>query len=238
MDTTMYDRLLKIPLFQGLSRNDLTVILEKIRIEFRSLAPDELLVKQDQPCREVIFVLEGTINKCTKDYNHHYTLCEEIGSETLIEPYSLFGMHPMYNSSYKAKTLTKVMIIEKFYILPLLCSYDIFNLNCFNLLGSRAQILQNKLWNTHIGDTLDRIVCFLSLRCDSLSGKKELGITMEALAELVDDTRLNVSRTLNKLQKQGYVTLYRKVIKINDLHNLILEASKEHKFKLNQLITE
>ncbi len=232
MDTTMYDKLLKLPLFQGLSRNDLTVILEKVKVEFRSFAPKDFLVKQNEPCMELLFVLDGKVKVCTHDAAHKFSLCEVFGAETLIEPYSLFGLNPKYNASYQAENTTTVLVIKKNYILPLLCRYDIFNLNYFNLLSTRAQILQQRLWNTHIGSTLEKIVNFLTMRCIYTTGTKELGITMEDLANLVDDTRINVSRALNKLQEQGLVNLSRKVIKITDLKDLILEAAKERETSL------
>ena len=227
MNTTMYDKLLKLPLFQGLSRNDLTVILEKVKVEFRSFAPKEYLVRQNDACTELLFVLDGKVKVSTQDSAHKFSLCEEIGSETLIEPYSLFGLRPHYNASYQAEALTNVLVIKKTYILPLLCRYDIFNLNYFNLLSSRAQVLQQKLWNTHIGSTLEKIVNFLVLRCTTAYGTKELSITMEDLANLLNDTRINVSRALNKMQELGHISLSRKVIKINNLSDLVQEAIKE-----------
>ena len=147
----MYDKLLKLPLFQGLSRNDLTVILEKVKVEFRSYMPNECMIRQNDVCAEMIFILDGKVKACTHDATYKFSLCEEICSETLIEPYSLFGLRPHYNASYQAETSTNILVIKKMYILPLLCKYDIFNLNCFNLLSSRVQNLQQKLWDTHIG---------------------------------------------------------------------------------------
>ena len=221
MNTTMYDKLLKLPLFQGLSTHDLTVILEKVKVEFRTYEPNEYLVKQNDPCTELIFLLDGTLRASTYDTSFNFSFHEEFSGEILIEPYSLFGMRPFYGASYKAETQVNVLVIKKSYIIPLLCRYDIFNLNLLNLLSNRAQTMQQRLWSTHIGNTLERLVCFLTLRCTTPGGMKELGITMEDLANMLDETRINVSRVLNKLQDSGYVSLSRKVIKINDLKELV-----------------
>ena len=227
MNTTMYDKLLKLPLFQGLSKNDLTVILEKVKVEFRSYSPKEYIIKQNTPCTELIFLLDGRVRACVTDTTYKYSLCEEISDQLIIEPYSLFGMRPFFNASYKAETDVNTLVLKKEYILPLLCKYDIFNLNYINLLSNRAQTMQQKLWNTHIGSTLEKIVNFLALRCMLQYGTKELSITMEDLANLLDDTRINVSRALNRLQELGYISLSRKVIKINDLKDLILEVKTQ-----------
>ena len=227
MNITMYDKLLKLPLFQGLSRDDLTVILEKVKVEFRSYMPKEYIVQQNDTCSELIFILDGVVKAFTKDSIHKFTICEDICSETLIEPYSLFGIRPLYNASYQASSLTNVLVIKKAYILPLLCRYDIFNLNYFNLLSSRSQNLQYKLWNTHIGSTWEKIVNFLVLRCTTATGAKEITITMEDLANLLNDTRINVSRALNKMKDSGYIQLSRKVIKIYNLNDLVQSTLKQ-----------
>ena len=237
MNTTMYDKLLKLPLFQGLSRNDLTVILEKVKVEFRSYIPEEYIVQQNDACTELIFILDGNVVAYTTDSTYKFTICEDICCETLIEPYSLFGIRPLYNATYQARSLTNVLVIKKNYILPLLSKYDIFNLNYFNLLSGRVQNLQSKLWNTHIGSTWERIVNFLSLRCTTITGAKEITITMEDLASLLNDTRINISRALNKMQDLGYVQLSRKVIKINNLDDLIQEVQKQPNLKNKYNVT-
>ena len=222
MDTTMYDKLLKLPLFQGLSKYDLTVILEKVKIEFRNYKPDELLVRQDEPCTELIYLMDGTIKTCTVDNEAHFTLIEMIQGDFLIEPYSLYGIRPFYNATYRAETEVNVLVVKKKDIIPILCKYDIFNLNFFNLISNRAQTMQQRLWNTHIGNSLERIVNFMSMRCATPAGTKILYVTMEDLADMLDDTRINVSRVLNMLQDKGLISLSRKVIKMNDLKELVL----------------
>jgi CRP-like cAMP-binding protein len=52
-------------------------------------------------------------------------------------------------------------------------------------------------------------------------GEKRLHIKMEDLALLIDESRLNVSRELNAMQREGLVTLGRKEITIPDLKKLI-----------------
>ena len=69
-----------------------------------------------------------------------------------------------------------------------------------------------KLWNSHIGNTEEKIMNFLVLRSMKPEGKKILKIKLEDLASLIDETRINVSKVLNDLQEQGLVQLSRKEI--------------------------
>ena len=227
MDTTMYDKLLRLPLFQGLSRSDLTDILGKIKVELRKYDKKEYLAKQGSRCTELIYILDGRIKASSKDSVHNFTLSEILGGNTIIEPYSLFGMYTSYQFSYRAECETDVVIIKKEYILSFLCKYEIFNLNYLNVLSSRAQNMRLKLWNTHIGNATEKIVNFLLLRCAFPHGTKELHIRMEDLASLIDETRINVSKSLNTLKEKELISLSRRTIKVFNLNHLYLYITNQ-----------
>lgn len=227
MEITMYDKLLQLPLFQGLCKTDFTNILEKVKLHFQKYTPGAYLMKQGEPCNHLMFVLSGRLQSESADEGHNYTIQEELECPSVIEPYSLFGMMTYYTASYQALTEVHTVMIDKKYILTQLSNYTIFQLNLLNILSNRAQMANQKLWNSHIGSTLDKITNFLQLRCMSSTGQKILYIKMEDLAELIDDTRINVSKVLNDLQQQQLIELSRKKIIIPDLSQLI--AYKEQR---------
>ena len=132
MELTMYDKLLQLPLFQGMSKFDFTDILEKVKIHFNKYEPGSCLVRQDTPCNQLIFVLDGEVQIESNDKTHKYTLWENFKSPNVIEPYSLFGMRPYFTASYTAVTEVNTLNIDKSYILNELCRYEVFNLNYMN----------------------------------------------------------------------------------------------------------
>lgn len=220
MSTSMYDKLLQLPLFQGLCQDDFTSILEKVKLEFNKYNNGTYIARQDALCKRLIFVLEGVIRSESTDNEHGYVLFETLESPLVIEPYSLFGMFPRYTASYYPVQEASTVSLDKSYILSELSKYEIFQLNYMNVLSNRAQNVYRKLWNTHIGNTQDKIVNFLQLRCTKPTGEKTLQIKMEDLASLIDDTRINVSKVLNKYQDEGLVQLKRKEIHIPALEKL------------------
>lgn len=227
MELTMYDKLLQLPLFQGMSKFDLTDILEKVKIHFNKYEPGSCLVRQDTPCNQLIFVLDGEVQIESNDKTHKYTLWENFKSPNVIEPYSLFGMRPYFTASYTAVTEVNTLNIDKSYILNELCRYEVFNLNYMNMLSNRSQVIYNKLWNAHIGKTRDKIINFLLLRCMTPYGAKKLSIRMEDLARLIDDTRINVSNVLNDLQNRGLIQLGRRTFSIPELREVVQLLDKK-----------
>lgn len=220
METTMYDNLLLLPLFQGLSKNDFTTILEKVRFHFLTYQEGEIFIRQGETCQQLCFLLNGTTVARTTVDEPAYTLSETFDAPTIIEPQSLFGMQPKYTATYQAKTQVKILTIDKSYIFSELNKHEIFRLNFLNILSNRAQTAQQKLWNARVGTLNEKLVHFITLRSQHPGGEKTLQITMEDWANLIDETRINLSRLLNELQGKGLVQLKRKEFFIPDFEKL------------------
>ena len=152
MQSTMYDKLLLLPLFQGLCKEDFTSILEKVRLHFQKYTAGSRIVKQGDYCNNIIFILQGEIRAESVDHTYHYTIHETLESPQIIEPYSLFGMYPQYTASYYAHTNVNAITIDKAYILSELNKYEIFQLNYLNMLSNRAQTIYRKLKSPHASD--------------------------------------------------------------------------------------
>lgn len=217
----MYDTLLQLPLFQGLCKNDFTNIIGKVKLHFRKYDAEDIIVEQGEPCDQLIFLLNGEIISQATDEQHSYSLFETFGSPFVIEPYSLFGMQTRYTATYKARTETNIVTIDKSFVLAELNNYEIFRLNYLNILSNRAQVANDKLWNSYAGSIQDKIVNFILLRSMRPDGEKVLKIKMEDLANLIDETRINVSKVLNDLQEKKLIQLTRKEIYIPALEKLV-----------------
>lgn len=212
METSMYDTLLQLPLFQGLGKEDFTKIIEKVKFHFNNFHAGEILMEQDDACNCISFLLKGEISSQTFNARQNYRLTEVLKAPFIIEPYSLFGMQPFFTATYKAHTDATLLTIDKSFVLSELNQYDIFRINYLNILSNRCQQTSHKLRNIRMESLTDKFVDFFLLRCISPKGTKSLHITMEELAVLIGETRINVSRLLNELQHKGLIQLKRKEI--------------------------
>ena len=224
MEMTMYDTLLQLPLFQGLAKNDFTSILDKVKIHFLKRKAGDTVALGGEDCRELVFLLNGSLVSKTSDRDELYTFYEAINAPFLIEPYSLFGWSTKYVSTYTALTACNLVTIEKAYLLSELNNYEIIRLNYLNILSNRAQNLHDRLW-TNLPESLhDRIVEFILLHSYVPGGEKRLKIKMDDLAKLLSSTRIRVSKALNEMQDKHWLTLHRGEIRIPDMSLL-----KEHR---------
>ena len=69
-------------------------------------------------------------------------------------------------------------------------------------------------------DTEGRIAYFICQHCEYNKGKKILKIKMDDLARIINETRLAVSKTLNKMQEDGWIELHRGEIVVPQLELL------------------
>mgnify|MGYP001084075398 CR=1 FL=1 len=224
MTMTMYDTLLQLPLFQGLGKNDITNILDKVKIHFYKRKAGDTIVRKGQSCNELVFLLNGSLMSETSDRDNLYVLYEEIAAPCLLEPYSLFGWRTEYVSNYVTSTVCDFVCIEKRYLLSELNNYEIIRLNYLNILSNRVQNLNDRLWTNITGTVEDRIVDFILLHSIIPTGEKRLKIKMDDLAKLLSSTRIRISKALNEMQSKHWITLHRGEIRVPDFVHL-----KEHR---------
>jgi CRP-like cAMP-binding protein len=129
----------------------------------------------------------------------------------------MFGATGSYNREYRALEECSLLNVDKQYLYSELGKYNICRMNLLNILSSRTQQSDRHIWSIDEITLRDRIIRLIQGFSDIQYGMKRLIITMENLAVLMDTTRLNVSRELNLMEKEGLIVLRRKEIIINAL---------------------
>ncbi|MCI1648307.1 MAG: Crp/Fnr family transcriptional regulator [Bacteroides sp.] len=219
---TMYDTLLQLPLFQGLAKEDFTSILGKVRLHFTQHKSGEILIKEGSVCNQLVFVLKGEIVSSTSSVDDSYWFTEVLQAPCLIEPCSLFGMNTTYVSTHVASAEVHTISIDKLFVLSELFEYEIFRLNYMNMISNRSQMLRSRLWAKVPGDNVEtRIVDFIFSHIERTSGEKILKIKMSVLADIINATRLRVSKVLNDMQQRGLLELHRGEIVIPEFGKLL-----------------
>lgn len=221
MELPMYDTLLSLPLFQGMSQADFNSLLQKVRLDFVRYEQESTIINTGERCKSFAFLINGTVESSRDGMNGNFTFKELIDVPCLIEPYSMFGRAGSYQRTYTAVSQCSFLMVDKQYIYTELGKYNICRMNLLNILSGRVQQLNSHIWGQEATDLRGRIIRFVKGLSDLQYGSKRLCIKMNDLAALMDATRLNVSRELNALEADGLISLRRKEILIPALENLI-----------------
>lgn len=136
----MYDLLMQIPLFQGLSDTDLTHILEVVRFDFSNFREGEVISPAGHVCDGIIFLISGRIRVETPIFNDRVMI-----SQVFEAPYT-FALHHMFGADVRSRSTlladtdrTGIMVLSKADFMRILKEYEITLINTLNLLCTRAQ---------------------------------------------------------------------------------------------------
>ncbi len=223
MELTMFERLLQLPLFQGMSTQEVSDVMSHVRLDFVNYHQGDEIVMQGEGCRKLIYIISGAVMAEHRNADLHFTLTEHLPDLKVIEPYNLFGMYQTYSHTYTFVTEGSTLSIDKHVVLSQLMTNNIVKINMMNIACNKYQQTQRLLCHYPDDSVRHKIVKFILSHSIVPKGRKDVQIKMTDLADIIHETRLNVSIVLNEMQEQGLITMQRGSFIIHDLQTLSRE---------------
>jgi len=209
MDNSIYDTLLCLPLFQGMTKSDFGTVLEKVRFGFHKYSAGQVVAESGKLCNSFVFLLNGRLRSMRSSSDNLFTLTEWLEGPYMIEVSSMFGINPVYRCTYVAEEECGILVIDKQFLYTELFKYNICRMNMMNMLSNRTHSLERDLWNLSPKDMKGRFVHLLQSLCEAPNGPKDVRVKMEDLAQTLLETRLSISKMLNAMEDEGVVVLKR-----------------------------
>ena len=219
----LYGKLMELPMFQGMSKDDLAAVLGQTRFDFAQKKAGATIVRAGNECTHLYFLLNGRMEVSAQAHDNGYIFTEEIGAPYILQPENLFGISPRYTRTFVAKATCSLLLLSKSEVLRLTDDFIIFKFNLLNTISTQAQKAARLPWRHCYSGLEHRIARFFTSHCIHPAGPKLVQIKMEKLANEMNDSRLNVSRALNHMQSQGLIELKRGRIAIPMLEKLVTE---------------
>lgn len=217
----LYDHLLQFPLFQGMSRDNLAQVAGHTKFGFMKCAIGQTIVREDDACTQLYFLLSGKLRFETRSDDRSYRVIEQLEAPYMFQAEAVFGYNQRFTHTVTAIMESSFITIDKDELLRLSEDFLVFRLNLLNLYATQAQKLLRQPWRHRPESLSDRIVRFLVHHCVYPAGPKTIHILMTQLAAEVGDSRLDVSRVLNQLQRDGLLHLHRGRIEVPQMERLI-----------------
>lgn len=217
----LHDRLLLLPLFQGMTRNDIETVVGNMRLGFSKYGKGKVIVSDGEPCTHLRFLLQGECIATTEADDGSYSIGEAVKSPEVIQPECLFGMNQRYTKTLTSTTECSIVSLNKNDVTHLMSEYDIFRINLLNIMSTHTQRLSRHPWRKLPDSIRHKVFRFVETRCLKPAGHKMLKIKMEVLAEHIGESRLNVSRCLAELEEEGLLTHSRATMDIPALEKLM-----------------
>lgn len=218
---TIYTKLLRLPFFQGIDRDELEAMASKIRFDFQKYDEGAWIARENDRCATLTLVMTGSVEAEAISADHSYSLRELIDAPCAIEPERIFGLRQHLARGYRATTPCNVLRLQKDDVLRLCAQSLVFELNVLNTISTSAQRAGSAFWRTPPTTIPRKIATFVAHRSLRPAGPKTLSIRLTDLGSAIGESRLNVSRSLHGLEAQGLVALARQTIIIHRLEQLL-----------------
>lgn len=217
----IYDRLSQLPIFQGMTTDDLTTLAGQTKFSFQRFNAGQTVIQEGDPCGQLCSLMSGTLIVISDSDDHGYSFTEQIDAPTTLQPERAFGFNQRYSSTFIAKTDCNMMVLDKSEILQLTDDFLVVRLNLLNIISTQFQRLQRRQWHQQPATIEERLIRFLESHCLKPAGEKFVRIKMTRLAAELNTNHLYVSKILNDMQQRGLIVLRRSVIEIPDLRKLL-----------------
>lgn len=216
----MFERLLSLPILQGMNMQEISEALQHVRLDFVNYQKGDEIVSQGDANKNLICVINGTISACYHDEEGRFTLREDLPKTKIIEPFNMFGMYHRFSRDYYFDSEGVTLTLDRMVFVNHILKNDIVKYNMLNIVCNKYQKANLLLTNNKCESIEDKIRKFLLSYSAESKGRKELKIKMQDLADILDETRLNISKTLNSLQERGSVVLNRGLIEVPSIQEL------------------
>lgn len=138
---SMYEILMNLPAFRGITYNKVSQIVEKARFHFLRFSPGSPIVDAGEECAFVKFLIKGSVKISIKDTARHFSVEQTLIAPSMIAPDFLFGRITQYPGSVIAHGSEECGIVQisKNDYMQLLAGDEILILNMLNMLSMNSQ---------------------------------------------------------------------------------------------------
>lgn len=201
--TTMYEIILNLPLFSGLSENQLSNFLEKTPIAFSQFEAGDVISKKGEIVNTLKCLIGGSVKKSYILSPSKLEIVETIKAPAILYAERLFGMDRTADSNLVCEDKTSVMEISKEQYLKLLQSDHIYLINYLNYLSVRAQSVRDinsYFINRSLKNYLDNLInSYVSRNASSL----EIKYDAEFIISYLGITKSSFVQQLKELTNKG-----------------------------------
>lgn len=219
---SMYEKLMELPLFQGISRDKLSELIEKTPFHFVKYNKGQQIVAVNDSCTHIRFVISGDVRIDLSSTNKRVVVSETLSGPDVIGVDYLFGRNTFYPFNAVALTDCGILQIVKADFINIIMSDKVFLFNMLNILSRNSQKSTfgiMALSSGSVSEKLAFIVTSLTQR-----GSKDIKITYKQkdLCSILGVQRSSLINALDKMKEDGVIDYTLSEIKVLD-RNILLD---------------
>lgn len=224
----MYENLMTLPLFKGVSYNRVSEIVGKTRLGFLKYLPGDSLVRVGEPCTGIKFIITGNVRLTIHNVSDRFRVMQTLNAPSVISPDFLFGRDTLYPADGVAIDTVSVMQIAKSDFISLLHEDEIILFNYLNILSTNAQKAINGVMALTSGSLEERIAFWIIALTQMDATDIVLQARQRDLYALFGVQRTSFMAALDSLRDRGIITYSANEINVlsrRELRSVLLNVS-------------
>ena len=158
---SMFELLLELPLFRGVTHNKLAQIVGEAKFHFLKYPAGEYVIRSGEACSHLTFVISGSVRTTIVNANGRFSVSQTLSSPAVIAPDFLFGRLTHYPCDVVALNDVSILKISKGDYVRILDSDPVFLFNYLNILSANAQKAQQGVLSLTTGAIDERIAFWI-----------------------------------------------------------------------------
>lgn len=206
---SMFNTLIELPLFRGVSHERMSEIVGMSRFHFVKYQRGDTILHAGDACTHLLFILSGQVRMTVLSADGSMQARQTLTAPDMIAPDFLFGRVTRYPGTATALETVNIMEVSKADYLQILNHDEIFLFNYLNYLASRAQVCFGGAM-TPAGETAAKRIAWLTLALTQ-PGATDITLTFSD-----DSLKPGEDRTLETLKEEGQIDFTDNKITITD----------------------
>lgn len=226
---SMYELLMGLPLFKGVSYKRISDIIERTKFHFLKYTAGETIVEAGSECTHLKFVISGSVRVSISNADSRFKVSQTLDAPDVIVPEYLFGRATKYPCHAVAIDSAGILQIEKQEWVKILNSDSVFLFNFMNLLSSNAQKAVDGVLALTTGSLEERIAFWIVALTQRNGRDIVLSCRQRDLYALFGVQRSSFVATLEGMKKRGlidYDTHEIRIVSRDDIVDLLTRTSE------------
>ncbi len=200
---SMFEKLMKLPLFQGVSQEQLALMVEKFPFHFLKYVDREQIAAAGDNCDYLRFVVSGSVRLVITNASCRVSLEQQLEAPDVIGADCLFGLRTVYPFDVFAAGDCGVLQITKAHFVEMLQSNIVCLFNMLNMLSRNSQAPSFSFIMQDRGLVVERLATLVASLTTPNSTKIKLHFRQKDLCLLLGARRTSLVNALDELQQAG-----------------------------------
>ena len=218
---SMYQQLMQLPLFQGVSTDSITQLVEKFPFHFLKYRNAEQILAVGDTSTHIRFIVSGKVRLETPCAHLRVSLLQTLSTPNVLAPEYLFGRETVYPYTAVADGPCGILQLRKSDYIKMINSDKVFLFNILNYLSSGSQRGVASALSVRDGSVAERLAMLVDMLTVPGATDIILRYKQKDLCTLMSTQRTTLVSSLDKLSEQDILEYDSNELRLLDFRKLM-----------------